>query len=165
MIPEDSTFPRLECPTPTGNRYNYLRSNSTSTKRNVSRAKYFFALDLHQCASVLPRLIGSIVETMRFLGPEHCVLSIVEGRSNDGTFEILKLLRSEIGAKYFFNSSDIDPTVAERITSLAQLRNQALEPLTKHPDQYSENATVTMFRSVWRIFWNWFIKGYISMQR
>lgn len=151
MVPEDITFPRLECPAPTGNRYEYLRTNSTNIRVTNVRPKYFFALDLHQCASLLPRLIGSIVETMRFLGPEHCVLSIVEGRSDDGTFEILKLLRAEIegiGAQYFFNSSDLNPKAGDRISILAELRNQPLEPLTNHPSQYSANTTVLFLNDV-----------------
>jgi alpha-1,3-mannosyltransferase len=151
MKPEDATFSRLECPVPAGDRYNYLRSNETKTPFPDLRPRYFFALNLHQCAMLLPRLLGSIVETMRFLGPERCVLSIVEGRSDDGTYEILKLLRAEvegIGAKYFFNSSDVDPGAGERIASLAKLRNQALEPLTNHPGQYSANATVLFINDV-----------------
>ena len=136
MTPEDASFPRLECPAPTGNRYDYLRSNSTTIAANDVRPKYFFALDLHQCASLLPRLMGSIIETMRFLGPEDCILSIVEGRSDDGTYEILKLLRTEIegiGAEYFFNYSDLDPLSGDRIAGLAELRNQALEPFDQPP--------------------------------
>ena len=110
MNPEDSSFPRLSCPTPTEDRYLYLKANSANiTHGPVMGPKYFFALDLHQCASILPRLIGSVVESIRFLGPQNCALSIVEGRSNDGTFEVLLSLREElerIGVKYYFNSSE-----------------------------------------------------------
>lgn len=115
------------------------------------RLKYFFALDLHQCANLLPRLLGSIVETIRFLGPEHCALSVVEGRSDDGTFEILKLLRTEIeniGAKYHFSSNDVDPMAGQRIAALAELRNLALEPMITHPEQYSANTTVVFLNDV-----------------
>src|SRR2546421_12147992 len=61
-----------------------------------SKPKYFFALDLHECAPLLPRLLGSVIETIRFLGPSNCVLSIVEGRSHDGTYEILHSLSPEL---------------------------------------------------------------------
>lgn len=153
MDPEDKAFPRLDCPAPTPDRYEYLRSTTAHKDRSAKQVRYFFALDLHQCASLLPRLLGSIVETMRFLGPEDCALSVVEGRSNDGTFEILKLLSSEIeemGAKYFFTSSDLDPSSStnDRIKALAELRNQALEPLAKHPDQYSREATIIFLNDV-----------------
>lgn len=67
ISPEDVTFSRLECPAPTGDRYDYLRSNATNTPLPDSRPECF-ALNLHQCATFLPRLI---VETMRFLGPRH----------------------------------------------------------------------------------------------
>jgi len=88
---------------------------------------------------------------MRFLGPENCALSIVEGRSDDGTYEILKVLRIEtegIGAKYFFTSSDLNPEDGDRIKALAGLRNQALEPLARHPELYSPEATVVFVNDV-----------------
>jgi alpha-1,3-mannosyltransferase len=151
MNPDDMSLPRLDCPAPKGSRYNYLRTNTTGSS---ALPMYFFALDLHQCASVIPRLLGSIVETMRFLGPELCALSIVEGRSDDGTFEILKLLRTEIegmGAKYFFNSSDLNPMAdggQNRIKLLAELRNEALHPLMRHPERYSIDTTVVFLNDV-----------------
>ena len=95
--------------------------------------------------------MGSIIETFKFLGPENCVLSIVEGRSTDGTFQVLDLLRREmdkIGVKYYLRSSPIDPTKTERITALANLRNMAMEPLFKHADQYSKDTTVMFLNDV-----------------
>ncbi|MCJ1281305.1 hypothetical protein MMC26_000623 [Xylographa opegraphella] len=151
LKPEDTSFRRLACPTPSGSRYEYLRVKAS---RSESQLKYFFALDLHQCAHILPRLIGSIVETMRFLGPQYCVLSIVEGRSDDGTFEILKLLRPEIeriGARYFYSTSDLDPTAhteQSRIVALAELRNQALKPLVEIPQLVSCDATIIFLNDV-----------------
>lgn len=150
MDPEDATFPRLECPVPNDHRYHYLKANSTDMRQDsitTPRPKYFFALNLHQRASLLPGLFGSIVESMRFLGPQNCALSVIEGRSHDGTFEILLSLREEIesmGAKYYFTSSNIDPPADDRINSghrikaLAELRNQALQPLL---DQYPEGSS------------------------
>ena len=144
MNPEDRTFPRLDCPIPSDHRYHHLKANSTDMPQKsttTARPKYFFALDLTQSASLLPRLFGSIVESMRFLGPQNCALSVIEGRSDDGTFEILLSLREEIecmGAKYYLNTSDIDPPerdrikAGDRIKALAELRNQALQPLMDH---------------------------------
>jgi alpha-1,3-mannosyltransferase len=153
MNAEDNSFPRLECPALDTYRYEYLRTINTSTSGSRTLPTYFFALDLHQCANLLPRLIGSIVESMRFLGPENCALSIVEGRSDDGTFEILKVLRPEIegiGATYFFNSSDLEPGAPnqDRIWTLAELRNQALEPLIRRPDRYSPDTTIVFLNDV-----------------
>ena len=153
LHPEDTTFPRLDCPAPTPKRYEYLRTPAVQTERSTKQLKYFFALNLHQCASLLPRLIGSVVETIRFLGPHNCALSIVEGRSDDGTFEVLKLLSSAMegmGTKYFFASSALDPNAPtnDRIKALAELRNQALESLFKSPDQYSSEATVIFLNDV-----------------
>ncbi|KAL8915264.1 MAG: hypothetical protein Q9172_006925 [Xanthocarpia lactea] len=136
ITPEDKTFPRLDCPAPNGDRYEHLRGPEHTTDGQDLKAtlKYFFALDLHKCAHLLPRLLGSIVEAIEFLGPERCALSIVEGRSDDGTFEILLLLREEMdrmGVKYFLQTNEIDPWAAggDRIKALSELRNQALQPL------------------------------------
>ncbi|KAL8808005.1 MAG: hypothetical protein Q9200_004447 [Gallowayella weberi] len=136
VAPEDTTFPRLECPSPNGDRYQQLRHESDGAIAQVSSTtlKYFFALDLYQCAPLLPRLLGSIVETIRFLGPQSCALSVVEGRSDDGTFEVLLLLREEIermGAQYFLQTNEVNPRAegGDRIEALAELRNQALQPL------------------------------------
>lgn len=113
------------------------------------RPKYFFALDLHQCASLLPRLIGSISDSIFFLGPQDCALSVIEDRSDDGTFEILLSLRKEmerIGVKYYFNSSDINPTEGDHIKALEGLRNQAFQPLIDHSDKATPtNATTVVF--------------------
>ncbi|KAF2710086.1 glycosyltransferase family 69 protein [Pleomassaria siparia CBS 279.74] len=147
----DTTFPRLEYPTSNLERYASLQqptcSNASDSPLSIKAPRYFFALDLHQCADLLPRLIGSIVETTRFLGPENCVLSTVEGRSDDGTFEVLKQLQPEIenlGSRYMFQSSDINPKGegTDRIKALAELRNLALKDLLDHPQSYADDATV-----------------------
>ena len=149
LKPGSDSFPRLECPAANTDRYGYLRSIHSAQ----IPPKYFLALNLHQRASLLPLLIGSILQSIRFLGAENCVLSIVEGRSNDGTYEVLKLLRKEIegmGATYLFKSIDLDPTApnVDRVGTLAELRNQALEPLTRHPDQFSPDTTVVFLNDV-----------------
>ncbi|KAL8790821.1 MAG: hypothetical protein Q9213_000445 [Squamulea squamosa] len=136
ISPDDQTFPRLDCPVPTLDRYKHLALEVHDADAQDLKAalKYFFALDLHQCAKLLPRLLGSIVEAIEFLGPQSCALSIVEGRSDDGTFEILLLLQEEldrIGVKYFLQTNEVNPTAegGDRIKALSELRNQALQPL------------------------------------
>jgi alpha-1,3-mannosyltransferase len=84
---------------------------------------------------------------MRFLGPQNCVLSIVEGRSDDGTYEVLDGLRSSmelIGIHYIFQTSDINPSGQgqDRIEALAALRNLAVQDLSAHPDSYDADTTV-----------------------
>lgn len=142
MDPEDTTFPRLKCPRINSERYDYLREYMHNG--SMFSAQYFIALDLHQNAELLPRLIGSIIEVIRFLGPASTSLSIVEGGSDDGTYEILKLLRKEmddLGAKYFFVSSEINTREGDRIKKLAELRNLALTPLS----EYSSHDTTVVF--------------------
>jgi alpha-1,3-mannosyltransferase len=98
-------------------------------------------------------LIGSIIETIYFLGSQNCVLSIVEGRSDDGTFEILDQLRASmqlLGIRYYFQSSDINPLAEgeDRIEGLAKLRNLAVQDLIEHPEQYDEDTTVIFSNDV-----------------
>ncbi|SPO04390.1 related to alpha-1,3-mannosyltransferase [Cephalotrichum gorgonifer] len=148
MDPDDSTFDRLECPRSDSKRYDYLKLPSSSP----SKPKYFFALDFKQKVALLPRLMGSIVETMRFLGPKYCVLSVVEGHSTDGSFEVLKVLQAEIealGAAYHFQRSDIDPSKnGDRIGGLAELRNLAIERLVDNPAAFAPNTTVIFLNDV-----------------
>ena len=158
MTPDDQEIPRLECPQPDGSRYDYLQFEATAESGDSRRRKYFFAIDLHENIEVLPRLLGSVVESLHYLGPQNCVVSILEGRSDDGTFEVLKLLHPEIenlGTKYFFGSSDIDPyakssgeTSSHRILALSQLRNLALAPLLQESEDYLPNTTVIFLNDV-----------------
>ena len=151
MSPEDESFSRLQCPPPIGNRYDYLQMNSASKAGSSPSLKYFFALDLHQSIKLLPRLLGSIVEVVKFLGPQYCAISIVEGRSTDGTYEILSLLRDEIqriGATYYFSSNGIDPKSGNRLQGLAELRNLALEPLMDFRAFDPKDITVVFMNDV-----------------
>ena len=113
MDPRDRKFPRLRCPRPIEERYEILRRRRNfATRWDTPPRQWFFALNLYQCSHVLPRLLASVVQAMRFLRPEDCVLSIVGGRSNDGTTEVLAKLREEIEAMnvtYYFSTSDVDP--------------------------------------------------------
>jgi alpha-1,3-mannosyltransferase len=151
LNPSDTSFPRLSCPAPTHTRYDYLKPTPSSTP---SKPKYFFALDLYTCAPLLPRLLGSIVEAIRFLGPSNCVLSIVEGRSHDGTYEILRSLAPELAAwniTFYFTTNNVDPKAGngvDRVEALAILRNQALHPLASVPDDYSPDTTVLFINDV-----------------
>ena len=142
IAPGDTNLLKLECPVPSGDRYEHLRfyEESDWNAQNIEEdpLKYFFALDLYQCAYVLARLLGSILEAMKFLGPQHCALSIVEGRSKDGTFETLLLLTEQLdqlGVRYFLQSNERNPqrvgggATGDRIEALVILRNQALQPL------------------------------------
>ncbi|KAL9049078.1 MAG: hypothetical protein Q9206_005703 [Seirophora lacunosa] len=137
LAPEDAKFPRLECPQPDDpGRYQYLRLKQHQiTKGDADTpVRYFFALDLYQCRELLPRLLGSVIDAMRFLGPSNCALSVVEGRSDDGTYEVLASLRPKVenlGAKYFLQTNEVNPKAegADRIKALSELRNQALQPL------------------------------------
>ncbi|KAL9584310.1 MAG: hypothetical protein Q9203_004710 [Teloschistes exilis] len=134
--PEIDVFGRLDCPTPNATRYQEILDTDPSKSKRKGHWKYFFALELTQCLHILPRLMGSIVEAMQILGPRNCALSIVEGQSTDGTYEVLLSLRRELeklDTTYFFTTSDVYPPkgspIASRVAALAELRNLALQPL------------------------------------
>jgi alpha-1,3-mannosyltransferase len=151
MDPLDTSFPRLSCPAPTHTHYDYLKTTSSST---LLKPKYFFALDLFNCAPLLPRLLGTIIETIRFLGPSNCALSIVEGRSHDGTYEVLHSLIPALAAlniTYHFTTNTIDPKAGagvDRIEALVILRKQALQPLTSAPENFDPDTTVLFINDV-----------------
>ncbi|KAL8834053.1 MAG: hypothetical protein Q9170_003945 [Blastenia crenularia] len=145
--PEDTSFDRLSCPALEGTRYKYLQSTAKAGLNDPENWKYFFALDLTECIDILPRLIGSILETINFLGPQSCALSIVEGRSTDGTYEILLSLRQELekeGIRYYLTNSNINPKVGHRIVALAELRNLALQPLVDNASKLPSSHDTTI---------------------
>ena len=154
LDPKDRKFPRLRCPRPLKERYEILRRRRNfATRWDTPPRQWYFALNLYQCSHVLPRLMASVVEAIRFLRPEDCVLSIVGGRSNDGTTEVLARLREEIEAMnvtYYFSTSDVDPLKSgnDRITELAKLRNLVLDPLVRQPELYHPDTTVIFLNDV-----------------
>ena len=101
----------------------------------------------------MPQLFGSIVEAIKFLGPHNCVLSVVEGRSTDGTYEILRELGAyleRMGLRYLLQTSAIHPQYNEdRIVLLAELRNLALREIYEHPEQYAPDTTIIFINDVW----------------
>lgn len=147
--PADTTFPRLECRRPdiaVLQRYAEMLNDEIPAPSET--IKFFFALDLTQCVDLLPRLLGSIIEAIRFLGPENCALSIVEGNSDDGTREVLAALRIHVeamGTEYFFETSSVNPKAGERIEGLAALRNLALQPMLDDRRRYSDTETTIIF--------------------
>jgi alpha-1,3-mannosyltransferase len=146
--PENEELPRLHCPKPNLPRYQHLKPRSNSG----SQTQFFFALNLRGCLPVLPRLLGSVVEAIRFLGPENCALSIVEGNSPDGTAEVLYALQPGLsqlleGRMHLVVNSKINPLAGGRFQKLAKLRNMALEPILREPERYA-NAEVIFLNDV-----------------
>lgn len=136
--------PPLLCQGPLEDRYSHLRSFTSKKPR------FFFALDLYQAASILPQLTASILETVRFLGPEYCYLSIVEGNSTDGTSDLLQALHTDakaLGLAHSLVRSNLDPKneTHDRIEVLAQLRNLALAPLLQNPSEFDSAETIIVF--------------------
>ncbi|KAM5345010.1 hypothetical protein ACJ41O_010872 [Fusarium nematophilum] len=152
LNPSSTLLPRLECPTLNAARYDILRKERNGRESvDDARIDYFFALNLRDCVDILPRLLGSIIEAARFLGPQRCALSIVEGNSPDGTADVLAALRpslKDLGLAYFYNTSKINPSKGPRIRKLAQLRNLALAPLYRQDVPVTEDTTVLFVNDV-----------------
>ena len=155
LDPNNQRFRRFDCLSLTAvskRRYAYLRKPHLTADGAVL-PRYFFALDLHQIIDVLPQLLGSLIEAMKFLGPHNCVLSIVEGRSTDGTYEILRTLGPELeklGVRYFLQNSDIHPQMnGDRIVLLAELRNLALRDIYEQPKSYAPNTTIIFSNDIY----------------
>ncbi|GFP59389.1 hypothetical protein ACSS6W_010706 [Trichoderma asperelloides] len=122
-----------------------------SLTRPASEIRYFFALDLRNCIGLLPRLMGSIIEAMQFLGPSSCALSIVEGDSPDGTGDVLAALRPSLealGVTYIYNSSTVKSAEGDRIAKLAKLRNMPLEPIFEQSIPIADDASVIFLNDV-----------------
>ncbi|QPC60138.1 hypothetical protein HYE67_002369 [Fusarium culmorum] len=144
---------RLQCPPLDTKRYKSLQSNKNTRNKDDDEQPidFYFALNLRNVVNLLPRLMGSIVEAIKYLGPERCALSIVEGNSPDGTADVLVALHpflEELGIRYFYNNSAINPSKGPRIRKLAQLRNLALEPLFKKKVPASDETTVLFINDV-----------------
>lgn len=134
---------KLDCSATIASRYKHLQPAPSSNPK----VHYFFALDLHQAVHTITPLMGLIIEAMRYLGTEHCALSIVEGRSIDGTYSILtgqKVELAAMGVPFFLSRSYLDPKAPgkNRITALALLRNKALEPLLEESNRKSSRLAM-----------------------
>ncbi|KAL7962620.1 alpha-1,3-mannosyltransferase CMT1 [Trichoderma compactum] len=176
-----SRLANLECPALNVTRYKSLKSGKPSPKRPAPSSpppvpssstyptppaalprslshtapdveiQYFFALDLRNCVELLPRLIGSIVQVIQFLGPQSCALSIVEGDSPDGTGDVLAALRPSLealGVTYIYNSSTVHSAEGNRIAKLAALRNMPLEPIYQGALPMADDASVIFLNDV-----------------
>ncbi|EHK19352.1 uncharacterized protein TRIVIDRAFT_225220 [Trichoderma virens Gv29-8] len=129
-----STLSHLNCPAINATRYGALKSKRPSDPV----IQYFFALNLRQNLPLLPQLMGSIVEAIRFLGPAQCVLSIVEGNSPDGTADVLVALRSALenmGVTHYFESSGIDPSKDDRVCTASKQGISTAPGLARHGDK------------------------------
>ncbi|KAL7812363.1 cryptococcal mannosyltransferase 1 domain-containing protein [Trichoderma aethiopicum] len=146
-----SSLPPLTTPSPLLPRSPFSSDPSADADADVVEIRYFFALDLRNCVTLLPRLIGSIIEAMQFLGPHACALSIIEGDSPDGTGDVLAALRPSLealGVTYLFNSSAVRSAEGNRIAKLAALRNMPLEPIAQHALPLADDASVIFLNDV-----------------
>lgn len=155
LDPKESGPSRLGCPEVSSARYRHMLARKTKAKNpdGKLKRKYYFALDLYNSQHVLPTLLGAIVEAIRFLGPENCALSVVEGRSRDWTYDILAEVGEaveDMGVAFNLTTNPIDPLEegGERIMALAELRNQALQPLYDHPEDYTADSIVLFINDI-----------------
>ena len=128
-------------------------SSLQATTDDDGHIQFLIALDLYQAISVLPSLLGSIFQTIRFLGPKRCAVSFVEGRSTDGTYQVLAAFGDvveQLGAASYMSTSDLSPQDGkqDRFEGLAFLRNMVLAPLVMDKAEYSPNAEIIFLNDV-----------------
>lgn len=118
-------------------RYDHLRHPLASTAKDLA-PKYMLTTITREITSQLPDLLNTIAVLAHFLGPERISLSILEGPSGDATPHILnhvlRPLLQHLGVpisavRIETNAPAIDWGTVNRIEALAELRNQALNPL------------------------------------
>ena len=141
-----ASSPGSACPTTIGSRYDTLKGLD-------EKIQYYFALNLHQAIQVLPLLLRAIFEAVRFLGPTQCAISIIEGRSTDGTFNVVEAYKHELeklGVEFYLSTNEIDPKDGkqDRMEGLAFLRNMALAPLVISPDLYSPDVQIIFLNDI-----------------
>lgn len=146
---DSQTLPRLECP---GERTPHPRYEILQ-EAEIPGIQYLFAINLYQSIAILNRLMASIIQAIRFLGPEKCAISIIEGRSTDGTFVVLDHLRlylEDLNVKFWLSQSDISPLDEEhdRIEQLATLRNQAIGPLLTEHNKFVTQPQIIFFNDI-----------------
>ncbi|TLS29265.1 hypothetical protein PpBr36_01474 [Pyricularia pennisetigena] len=155
--PKSTARPRFDCPAINVRRYQHLQPHPKFFEK--TKFHYMFALDLRdEGVELLPRLLASVIEAMRFLGPSYCALSLVGGGGTpDGVYDVLQALRPKIegmGAKYYLRHPAIYPGTEgeDRIMNLARLRNLVLAPLTNPSPQdsgrYTTETTIIFINDV-----------------
>ena len=152
------------CPVHLGPSKNHLPTSDLPglNRRKVQRTekevtkwqdKYFLTLNLYEVAPLLPRLIETVLETIEYLGPRQCALSIIEGRSDDNTYQILESLKQELrrlGVEYYLESSAINPHSegANRIRQLSILRNLTIALMLHNQELYRQNTIINFINDV-----------------
>ncbi|KAL7415035.1 cryptococcal mannosyltransferase 1-domain-containing protein [Mrakia frigida] len=129
-------------------------SNSTtlSTRAVVpARGRILITSNFFQTAPLLPDFLATIANLVHYLGPERLVFSVLEGPSTDGTPDILADIMLPMLLDMGVERKDIHLRLnwprknwewRNRIEALAELRNEALEPLWKYPPPEGWEAVV-----------------------
>lgn len=145
---ENHDLERLDCQDIDDARYKELKPAKNAKKGHIP---FFFALNLKNNRELLPQLLGSLYTIGQYLGPQNIAVSIVEGNSDDGMFDILEALKpifKKEGIYYEAKVSDINPKEGDRIVKLADLRNLALEPVWQDHESFDANTTVVFVNDV-----------------
>lgn len=130
-------------------RYNHLRRARTGGYA----PKYMLTTITRNIASQLPDLLNTIAIVTSYLGPDRVTLSIIEGPSDDTTpkilEEVLRPLLAHLGVpssavRIVTDAPKIDFGQVNRIGALAQLRNDALEPLWKDVESRAGDSPSTV---------------------
>lgn len=146
---EKGSFWAVKCEEGIASRYDTLKAPS-----ETGQIHYFFALNLYQNLNILPSLLTAIRQAATYLGPQQCALSIGEGRSTDGTYQVLAAIKTEFEAlnmTVHLSTSELSPQDGkqDRIEALAFLRNLALAPLMAEPTKFFPDVEVIFLNDVY----------------
>lgn len=133
-------------------RYKLLSSGGSSD------GIYLFATLIRQVQDQLPDLLAALVVVIDALGPDRVAFTFLEGPSDDLTSSIftgiLQPLLHSLGVpsrriRIITDSPALDFSNANRIELLANLRNDALQPLWQDPALGTHVKAVVFFNDVY----------------
>jgi len=111
--------------------------------------KYFFAINLYNSFDIIPDLFATLFRVSAILGYHNVYVSIYENGSTDQTKALLRIfdaLTRSVGLRMTIRTSTrTRGAFNHRIEYLAEVRNQALNPLHELRDSHNEYFDTVIF--------------------
>ncbi|KAL1412667.1 hypothetical protein Q8F55_000414 [Vanrija albida] len=118
------------------------RRDTVRRDLQAQQHKYFFAINLYNSFDVIPDIFSTLFRTAAILGFHNVYVSIYENGSKDQTKALLRIfdaLSRSVGLRVVIRSSmRIRGAFNHRIEYLAEVRNEAMQPLHELRDNNGE---------------------------
>lgn len=115
----------------------------------ATQHKYFFAINLYNSFDVIPDLFATLFRVSAILGYHNVYVSIYENGSSDQTKALLRIfdaLTRSVGLRVTIRTSTrTRGAFNHRIEYLAEVRNQAFNPLHELRDSHNEYFDTIVF--------------------